>query len=187
MRLAELSDASLVTRLRGGDADAWDVFVDRFSRYVYAITRAYRLAEHDAEDVFQEVFTRAFERLDTLRNDEAVRPWIGQLSRRLCVDRHRAGAREQPDEIPDQATVDATLERIDEALAVREALASLSPDCQEVLDRFFSRDQSYLEIGDVLGIPAGTIASRISRCLARLRATYEERNPLPATSRKHVD
>jgi RNA polymerase sigma factor (sigma-70 family) len=187
MRLAELSDASLVTRLRAGDADAWDVFVDRFSRYVYAITRAYRLASHDAEDVFQEVFARAYERLDTLRSDEAVRPWIGQLSRRLCVDRHRSGAREEPDEIPDQATVDSALERIDEALALREALTSLSPDCQEILDRFFCRDQSYLEIGDSLGIPSGTIASRISRCLARLRATYEERNPPPATSRKHVD
>jgi DNA-directed RNA polymerase specialized sigma24 family protein len=53
---AELSDAQLVHRCRAGDADAWNVLVDRYSRYVYAITvRGFRFREHDAEDVFREV------------------------------------------------------------------------------------------------------------------------------------
>jgi RNA polymerase sigma-70 factor (ECF subfamily) len=177
MSVGELSDAALVARLRAGDAQAWDIFVERFSRYVYAITtRAYRLAPHDAEDVFQEVFTRAFEQLDKLRSDDAVRPWIGQLTRRLCIDRHRSGGREEPGEIPDQPVVDETLERIDEALLLRDALESMSGDCQEVLDRFFCRDESYREIGDALDLPGGTVASRINRCLAKLRETYEGRN-----------
>ena len=56
----ELSDAQLVGRCRAGEAAAWNELVERFSRYVYAIAvRAYRLAEHDAEDVFQDVFARA--------------------------------------------------------------------------------------------------------------------------------
>ena len=62
-----------------------------------------------------------------------------------------------------------TVEELDEAFAVREALAELSEECQEVLDRFFCRDESYRTIGEELGIPSGTIASRISRCLGRLR------------------
>jgi RNA polymerase sigma-70 factor (ECF subfamily) len=184
MTLAQLSDAALVARLRTGDSEAWDEFVERFSRYVYAITtRAYRLASHDAEDVFQEVFARAFEHLGTLRSDEAVRAWIGQLTRRLCIDRHRAAGREGPGELPDQPALDETLEHIDEALIVRDALGSMSEDCQQVLDRFFCRDQSYREIAGALGIPAGTIASRISRCLAHLREIVEGRIP-PATSSK---
>jgi RNA polymerase sigma-70 factor (ECF subfamily) len=186
--LQELSDSALVARLRSGEPGAWDEFVERFSRYVYAITtRAYRLAPHDAEDVFQEVFARAFEHLGTLRSDEAVRAWIGQLTRRLCVDRHRAAAREGPGEIPDLAAVDETLERIDEALVVRDALASMSSDCQEVLDRFFCRDHSYREIASALGIPPGTIASRISRCLTRLREILEGRIPPPTASRRNRD
>ena len=56
---AELSDARLVALCRGGDEDAWSTLVERFSRYVYAIAvQAFRLPEHDAEDVFQEVFAR---------------------------------------------------------------------------------------------------------------------------------
>jgi RNA polymerase sigma factor (sigma-70 family) len=57
---------------------------------------------------------------------------------------------------------------------VQDALATLSPECREVVDRFFCRDESYRQIGDALGIPNGTIASRISRCLARLRERMEE-------------
>src|SRR4051794_23576424 len=91
------SAADLVARCRGGDQDAWSALVERFSRYVYAIAvQGFRLREHDAEDVFQEVFARVYERLDTLRNDEAIQPWIGQLTRRVCVDKLRAGSREEP-------------------------------------------------------------------------------------------
>ncbi len=52
---------------------------------------------------------------------------------------------------------------------MREALAALSGTCQDILDRFFTRDQSYKTIADELDIPSGTIASRIARCLGRLR------------------
>jgi DNA-directed RNA polymerase specialized sigma24 family protein len=51
-----------------------------------------------------------------------------------------------------------------------------------VLDRFFARDESYATIGAALGIPAGTIASRISRCLVRLRKQLEGRSSSPAPS-----
>ena len=73
------------------------------------------------------------------------------------------------------AELDAVLSRLDEALVVRAALAKLPSDCREVLDRFFARDESYRTIGEALTIPPGTIASRISRCLAKLRAELEGR------------
>ena len=65
---------------------------------------------------------------------------------------------------------------MDEAFAVREALQELSEPCREVLDRFFARDESYRTIGAALELPAGTIASRISRCLRKLREQFEGRN-----------
>src|SRR5256714_15230221 len=104
-----LSDSQLVARCRAGDQAAWGELVERFSRYVYAIAvQAFRLPEQDAEDVFQEVFARVFERLDTLRADEAIRPWIAQLTRRLCIDRLRAGSREiaADAELPDSPDED---------------------------------------------------------------------------------
>src|ERR687888_431833 len=135
---AAVSDRELVARCRAGDQEAWAELVERFSRYVYAISvQAFRLPEADAEDVFQEVFARAYEHLDGLRDDAAVRPWLGQLTRRLCID------------------------------------------------RLFARDESYRTIGEALELPAGTIASRISRCLARLRELLEGRTgpDQPSSSR----
>jgi RNA polymerase sigma factor (sigma-70 family) len=181
---ASLSDAALVARCRTGDESAWAELVNRFSRYVYAIaTQGFGLRADDAEDVFQEVFARAFQHLERLRDDEAIRPWIAQLTRRLSIDRIRAGSREQlSDEVIEPQGADETLDRLDEALTVRESLAELSESCQEILDRFFTRDESYQTIGEALEIPAGTIASRISRCLAKLREILEGRNPDPEPS-----
>jgi RNA polymerase sigma factor (sigma-70 family) len=180
-----VNDAQLVARCRAGDEDAWRELVDRFSRYVYAIAvQGFRLPQEDAEDVFQEVFTRVYERLDSLREDEAVRPWIAQLTRRLCIDRLRSGARESDadiDELPEVPAEDV-LTKLEEAYDVHEAMAGLPETCQQILDRFFARDESYRTIGDQLGLPSGTIASRISRCLDKLRDTFEGRNVPPAPS-----
>jgi RNA polymerase sigma-70 factor (ECF subfamily) len=174
MKLADLPDAELVRRMRSGDEASWAVFVVRYSRYVYSITtRAYRLGEQDAEDVFQEVFARAYTHLESLRDDDAIRPWIGQLTRRLCVDRYRSLGREESGPEIEEAA-EETIGRIEEAMVVQDALAALSPECRDVVDRFFCRDQSYRQIGDALGVPSGTIASRISRCLGRLRERLDE-------------
>ena len=167
------SDAELVAGCRNGDQKAWNELVERFSRYVYAIsTQAFRLSEHDAEDVFQEVFTRVYERLPSLRSDDAIRPWIGQMTRNCCLDRIRAGGREVVLEEVDEVEANDEIAELDEAFAVRQGLATLTEECREVLDRFFCRDESYRTIGDELGIPPGTIASRISRCLDKLRAQF---------------
>ena len=181
------SDTALVAACLDGEQIAWNELVERFSRYVYAIaTQAFRLAPNDAEDVFQEVFARIYDRLDTLRDPAALRPWIGQLTRRECIDRFRGSGRETPVEtLPDE--IEDGLDRLEEAFDVRVELAALSHECQEVLDRFFCRDESYRTIGEALELPAGTIASRISRCLGRLRERLEGRNVAAAASSDRRD
>ena len=176
---ATLSDAELVERCRAGDTAAWAQLVERYSRYVYAIiVQAFRLRDHDAEDVFQDVFAKAHEKLGALRDGGAVRPWLAQLTRNTCIDSLRAQSRDQTTyEELERPEEDETLQRLDDALAVHAALDRLSGDCREVLDRFFTRDESYRTIGAALGIPPGTIASRISRCLDKLRAEFEGRKP----------
>jgi RNA polymerase sigma factor (sigma-70 family) len=179
--LSTLTDAELVQRCRDGDPDAWNELVERFSRYVYAVCiRGFRLSEADAEDVFQEVFARAYANLGSLRDDAALRPWLAQLTRRLCIDSVTRSRREQPAAEPLADEVANELEEIDEAFTVREALATLSDNCQEILDRFFTQDQSYRTISSELDLPAGTIASRIARCLGKLRDELEGRSdPAP--------
>ena len=182
------SDAELVARCRAGDQTAWDALVDRYARYVYAIaTRVYRLGPEDAEDVFQEVFARVFERLDTLREGDALRAWIAQTTRNCAVDTLRRFGREiAVEELPEES--DEGIARLDEALTVHAALDRLSPDCHEILDRFFCRDESYRTISAELELPSGTIASRIARCLTKLGDVLEPgRNHAPPPSREKVD
>ena len=174
-----VTDAELVSRCRAGEQAAWNELVERFSRYVYAIChQAFRLSDADAEDVFQEVFARVYENLGRLRSDDAVRPWIAQLTRRLCIDRFRSGGREGPadSEELDSPVIDETLAGLDEALTVRACLDAVGDPCRDILDRFFCRDESYKAIGDALDLPAGTIASRISRCLGKVKAELEGRS-----------
>jgi RNA polymerase sigma factor (sigma-70 family) len=177
--VAEIAtDAQLVSRCRSGDPAAWNELVERFSRYVFAIcVQAFRLPPEDAEDVFQEVFARVYQHLDRLRSDDSIRPWIAQLTRRLCIDRLRSSGREGPAELDDldPGGVDEKLAGLDDALTVRASLDAVGDPCRDILDRFFCRDESYKSIGDALGLPAGTIASRISRCLGKVRAELEGR------------
>ena len=180
MSLATVADADLVARCRKGDQQAWDELVNRFSRYVYAIaTRVYRLQDHDAEDVFQDVFTRTWQHLDELRDDTAVRPWIGDAHAAPVRRQAALAAREVPAEelLETSRRPDDELAEIDEALMVHEAMKQLPEHCAEILDRFFARDESYKAIGEALDLPPGTIASRISRCLRKLRRQLEGRKP----------
>ena len=184
-RLSSLTDAELVERCRAGDADAWNELVERFSRYVYAVTvRGFRLGEQDAEDAFQEVFARVYMNLDKLRDDAAVRPWIAQLTRRVCLDSIAKSGREQPTAEPIAEEGREDFAEIEEAFTVREAMTLLPEACQEILDRFFARDQSYRTISSELELPSGTIASRIARCLAKLREELEGRSEPSAGSRE---
>jgi RNA polymerase sigma factor (sigma-70 family) len=177
--VAEIAtDAQLVSRCRAGDQEAWNELVERFSRYVFAIcVQAFRLSSEDAEDVFQEVFARVYQHLDRLRSDDSIRPWIAQLTRRLCIDRLRSSGREGPAELDDldPGGIDEALAGLDDALTVRACLDAVGDPCREILDRFFCRDESYKAIGEALDLPAGTIARRISRCLAKVRAELEGR------------
>ncbi len=183
------TDAELVARCRRGDDDAWELLVERFARYVHAIlTRAFALPQHAAEDAFQEVFARVYEQLHRLRDDAAIRPWLAQLTRRIAIDALRADARESPRDASEIDRIDAVaeeeLDRLEEALSVRAALSDLPEHCSEILDRFFARDESYATIGAALQVPQGTIASRISRCLGKLREKLEAegRSPAPTAS-----
>ena len=167
---ASLEDADLVQRCRCGDQEAWRALVQRHAPLVHGVVRgAFRLQGHDAEDVFQEVFARVYLRLGSVRDAAALRAWIAQIARNASLDwLRRDGGGPHGNETDDLA-FEEPLGRLEDALIVRDALARLPEHQQEILDRFFARDESYQTISAALGLPAGTIASRISRALGSLR------------------
>jgi RNA polymerase sigma-70 factor (ECF subfamily) len=183
--LADLADDDLVARCRAGDQDAWQELVRRHATMVHAILRGgFRLDQHAAEDVFQDVFTRVYMRLDSVRDDAAVRAWIAQITRNAALDWLRRTGNETATDAVDDGAYDEPLAAVDQALIVRQALRRLPDHQQQILDRFFARDESYKTIAETLGLPPGTIASRISRALAALRKELESdgRSPAPDAS-----
>ena len=174
------SDAQLVSRCREGDEAAWNELVERFSRYVYAIAvQAFRLGPHDAEDVFQDVFARVYEHLAPPAQRRGDPP-VDRPAHAAPVHRPAAGRRARGQSSTRRTSSSRTptrrSSRLDEAMTVRAGLDAVGEMCQEILDRFFCRDESYRAIGEALDLPAGTIASRISRCLSKLRVELEGRS-----------
>ena len=173
-----LSDELLVARCRSGDAEAWTVLVERFSRYVYAIcVRGFRLSPRTTPRTCSRTSSRrSTSGSSRLRDDSAIRPWIAPADPPRCIDRlapaRRGGRRARTSTSPNRST---TPRRLDAALDVRQALQALGEHCREILDRFFARDESYRTIGAALDLPAGTIASRISRCLEKLKTAWKIR------------
>jgi RNA polymerase sigma-70 factor, ECF subfamily len=170
------TDGQIVAACRAGDQDAWRALIERFDRYVLGIIRhGYRVPAQDAEDVFQEIFTKAYRRLDDLRNDDAIGPWLAGIARHTCLSRLRTRVDEPVETLEEPVDDGVGMELLDRAMDVDAALQQLPETCRDILDRFFRLDQPYSQIAQELGLPAGTVASRISRCLSRLRVQLEGR------------
>jgi len=151
----------LVIRCRAGDREAWGTVVQSHAGLVNGLLRGtYRLSAHDVEDAFQEVFIRLYLRLGDLRDEQALPGWIAQVTRNVALDLIRKRQRES-----------VGSDELDEA--------SFDEPYEQILERFFVQDQSYRTIAEELSIPAGTIASRISRALAMLRNEFMEENAAP--------
>ena len=166
-----LSDSQLVALCREGDAEAWNEVVERFSRYVYAITqRGFGLRAPTPRTSSRRSSpgcTNASATCATTRRPATVAGPDHPEAVHRRVAQELVGNR-STESLPEPVD-DEWIARLDESLSVHQAMDELPDNCQEVLDRFFCRDESYRVIGDTLDIPAGTIASRISRCLAQMR------------------
>src|ERR671935_2378586 len=129
MLSATSSDAEIVAACRRGDQDAWRSLVERMDRYVLGIIRhGYRMSMEDAEDVFQEVFTKAYRALGDLRDDEAIRPWLAGIARRTCLSRIRSRRDETVELADDEEDVTDALELVERAMDVDAALLRLAPE-----------------------------------------------------------
>jgi RNA polymerase sigma-70 factor, ECF subfamily len=137
-----------------------------------------------AEDIVQETMVRAWRearRLDL--TERSLMPWLATVARRIVIDEQRR-RRVRPAEIGgvevDQAPVaDDETENLLRKVLVTEALQALSRAHREVLNETILRDRTVNEAAEVLGIPAGTVKSRVYYALKALRVVMAERG-MPA-------
>jgi RNA polymerase sigma-70 factor, ECF subfamily len=164
------SDAELLERYRLGDVSAFDEIVDRYERRVWAV--ALRMVGHaeDARDVSQEVFVSAIRALRTFREESQLSTWFHRVTVNASLDllrkRKRADARpleEVQEQASDSPGPEAHAVGATRAAEVQKALTRLSEEHRAVLVLHDLQDLDYGEVSAALGIPLGTVKSRIHR------------------------
>jgi len=177
------SDAELVRRTLSGERDAYGVLMQRYQRGLHALVRGIVRDAADADDLVQETFFRAYRFLDRFDAERPFRPWLYKIGSNLCF-RHLRRARRGTwlsldDENPETGT--ALVDRIEnpgaqqavtrpaETRALAEAIDQLPPLHRTILVLRAVHELRYEEIAETLGIPVGTVMSRLNRARRALR------------------
>lgn len=171
-------DKRLAQRIRGGDRRAFEEFVDAYGARVHRLVRRYARSEADAEDVTQEIFVDLYRGIGGFRGESALSTWVYRVAVNHCL-KHRGRAR------PDTVSYDDALRGQEDWQAdparcaqkrelsdqVRCALDGLSAPHRDVVILHELHGLTYVECAALLEVPVGTVKSRLSNALRRLRAS----------------
>jgi RNA polymerase sigma factor (sigma-70 family) len=183
-----LEDAELIERARRGDKDSYGELVRRYQDV--AVRTAYVVGGDaaDAQEATQEAFVKAYRALDRFRGDAPFRPWLLAIvanearNRRRAAGRQaalalRAAERDRPSGDAAPSPEEAVLGR-DERERLLAAVNEMRESDRVVIVYRFFLDLSERETAQALGIPRGTVKSRLSRALTRLRALLSAESPI---------
>jgi len=178
-------DQSLIAAARTGDLAAFNALVARHERAVYSVALRHLRAPDAAQDVTQDAFLRAWQSLDTFRNDHAggFRAWVLRIATNRALDTLRATARRPQESIEARQDRDDSSwepEAQDESAfdlvsrgelgdVLERALGRLQPDQRLAVILSDIQGHPYDEIAEISGVALGTVKSRINRGRARLR------------------
>ena len=184
----------LIQRCFDGDQRAWEAIVRQNWRRVFNVAYKFVGTHEESEDLTQDIFLKVFKSLHTFDRRANFQTWLISVSRNLCIDHYRSVRKERatldrgvdPSELSPASTTPsphAVLERQDQVGLLKEALKGLSPSLRTALLLRDIRELTYQEIAGELGVPEGTVKSRINRGraelarqLKRLRADIDRRS-----------
>ena len=165
-------DEWLAVRCQLGERDAFDTLIRRWHPPLSSFVRRMVGSDHVADDIVQDAWLRIVRGFPRLRDPERLRAWMFGIARRSVMDalreKYASPATVVVEDISDVAlTPDDGLE--DDLRAMEDALGGLPLVEREILTLFYLKELTIGEIADVLGIPAGTVKSRLFRARALLR------------------
>jgi RNA polymerase sigma-70 factor (ECF subfamily) len=168
-------DDALVEAAAHGSREAFDDLVRRHQAGIVNLVRALT-SGRDAEDLAQDVFVRAWKSLRTFRGESSFRTWLHRVAINVVRTNQAKHGRtlrlfRQPlDEDPEPVSADQPFDtRLARRQLIDRALASLPEELRSVVTLRDIQGLDYQEIAEVLGIPIGTVESRIFRARQRLR------------------
>lgn len=185
-------DSQLVQQCLQGDGAAWEELVRQHTRRVYNLCYRFTGNGSTAEDMTQEVFLRIYKTIGSYRSAHGgFATWLTSVTRNLLIDHYRRTKRDrQTDSLDDAMPVvenkESSARRPDQqALAgelsaqVHSGLQKLSPDLREAVILRDLQGLEYGEIRQVLGVPEGTVKSRINRGRIELARVLEQMGVRP--------
>jgi RNA polymerase sigma-70 factor, ECF subfamily len=179
-----LDDHSLVQACRAGQTEAFGALVARYQDRLYPTVLRLIGSKEDAEDVVQDTFVRAFEKLDQFQGDSSFYTWIYRIAVNLALTgyrrrrvrsllRPRVGRQAfltgDPPDLSPEADPAVPLERAEREKLVESALNKLVPEHRAVVVLKDFDGHRYEEISAILNIPVGTVRSRLHRARCELR------------------
>lgn len=175
-----MDDTQVVERCRAGDPRAYDRLFEEHRESAYALALGFLRNKEDALDLCQTAFVKAFENLGRFDGTRPFRPWLLRIAHNACLDvlRRRKRASERP-MAPEEDFQDPRRGPTDcyEAAETRrrvwDGLGGLSQAHREMIMLRDFQELSYGEIAEVLGIPIGTVMSRLSAARQVLRHRLE--------------
>ena len=156
-------DPQLVTAARAGDLDAFAELVARYQGHVWRLSFHLVRNETVADDVTQDAFVRAYRFLARYRGEAKFSTWLFSITRNCALDELRRAERRR--RLSDELGRDATERVTDHSvrLEVAEALGVLPVELREPIVLIDMFGTSYKEVAGILGVPVGTVKSRVHR------------------------
>src|SRR6266446_3339933 len=176
-------DSQLIERAQRGDSAAYEEIVQRYQQIVFRTAYVITGSSADAEDAAQEGFVKAYRALDRFRLDADLRPWLLRIVANEARNRVRSSGRRHQLELrltegyrPGDAapSPEAVAIASDERRRLLAMVNALSEEDRLVIASRYFLQLSGEETAVALGVAEGTVKSRLSRALARLRARVEE-------------
>ncbi len=173
-------EAQLIAQAQQGNQDAFTQLVDLYGRRIYYAAYSFLHNVDDAKDIVQEVFLRAYKNIGSFDTARAFYPWLHRIARNLCINTVQRASRKDT-ALPAEELIAARggdpasdLLRNEEIEELRDALERLPDKHREIIKLKTFQDCSYSEIAEILGIPIGTVMSRLYSARAKLREILME-------------
>lgn len=169
-------DAALVAAAQGGDLDSFEALVRAHTGRVYAHALRFFGDPHTAEDATQEVFVKVYRALPEFDGRSRFSTWLYRVTRNTCLDMFRAGKRyptpvdpvdlaaQEPPDFSDASAL---------GVAIEQAMRALPPEDRDALSAVSVFGLSYAEAASALGVPAGTVKSRVFRARRALSTALD--------------
>jgi len=168
-------DAELFRRIAGGDQAAFRAIIDRHGRYLFGVARSLSRNSADAEDLVQETLVGLLNAASAgrFRGESSVRTYlVSILVRQAGMLRRRATRRQEESDAGEPATTGSAQAGVEARLDLHVMLGALSLEHRQVMVLRELEGLSYEEIAQALGVPRGTVESRLHRARATLREKF---------------